>query len=475
MSEDGQNPLKGEDAENDEPTRRMASVQLQAALEEYCITIDALQELLELLTDPVVQDFDETLKKHLPLLLRVSNSASPSEDEPDQLRTHLRELASVILGRELSEDDFERTVAGQIREGQGVQLSLSDNPWLDVQSLQTAVRRIQLAGRKADFLNRSLFLTLTSAAEWVVHRSVEAFYKHAPSAATSDEKMFSLDHLRSLGSIDEAENFLIAKRVEKIMRGDVDKWIEWFEKERDVGNTLGTRERLEVIEVFQRRHLLVHAGGRVDNIYLRKVDESLTTDLEIGTELPPTTAYLGRTLTLLELAFVRLNAGLWRKILKDDDRRAVAFNNIAYDKLTDERYDAAKLLSSLAMQDKHGGDDSKLVGQINYWLSYKLRGDFETVQNEVANASFDTNSLRYKVPWLALLDRHDEVFALLPSAISSGELGIGEIQQWLVFVWVRDDSRYGTFLARYPAGHGLVTDDPGLGTHEDVKDANKDD
>ena len=80
--------------------------------------------------------------------------------------------------------------------------------------------------------------------------------------------------------IDEA----VSKRVERLCYGNLDDWRTWFQ--RAFGNDLaGLALNWEGLqEVIQRRHVVVHNGGRASRLYierLRATDVSVNDRLEI--------------------------------------------------------------------------------------------------------------------------------------------------------------------------------------------------
>ena len=95
-----------------------------------------------------------------------------------------------------------------------------------------------------------------------------------PQAMGTDEKEFSLNDLTSLDSLEEARAIAIERRVDSATRGTIDDWAEWLEKRVKIPARELSLDREQTREVFLRRHLHVHTGGRVDQRYLSNVNSS---------------------------------------------------------------------------------------------------------------------------------------------------------------------------------------------------------
>ncbi|MEU2954497.1 hypothetical protein [Streptomyces xanthochromogenes] len=130
------------------------------------------------------------------------------------------------------------------------------------------------ADPREDMLRKSLLVSSVSTFEVLFGRIAERVYRVNKSALNDSEYKFSLQDLAEFGTVEDAREFLVERRIAALMRDSVDGWEKWL------GRALkGTSmEALPIDwpstrEVFARRNLVVHNGGVVNRIYLSIVDD----------------------------------------------------------------------------------------------------------------------------------------------------------------------------------------------------------
>jgi hypothetical protein len=124
-------------------------------------------------------------------------------------------------------------------------------------------------------------MALTSRSEWLIAQLVHLFFDTYPSAAGMSEPFFSLDTLASVQTIEDARELLIDHKVESLMRQTFDEWLQFFKTKPGLGMSYIEPDRQRIAEIFKRRNVIVHNGGRVNRIYLQEVEEPLRTGLKL--------------------------------------------------------------------------------------------------------------------------------------------------------------------------------------------------
>jgi len=215
-----------------------------------------------------------------------------------------------------------------------------------------------------------------------------------------------------------------------------------------------------LIEVYQRRNLLIHNGGRVNSIYLAKVTPELRENISRDQLLGVKPKYLNRTLDLFELNFLLIAAELWKKLEPKDEERADTLTGIAYSHLLKERWQIAEGLSYFQMGDKQTSEKSQMYGQLNYWQSVKWQGRFEDVRKEVEQADFSAKDPLYQLALLALHDRNEDFFSLLPVVLRSEKFTVEELKAWPIFREMREDPAYKSFIPKTPPAGEAQIEEP---------------
>jgi hypothetical protein len=120
------------------------------------------------------------------------------------------------------------------------------------------------------------------------------------------EPFFSLDALTSLPTIDDAKDMLFDHRVELLMRESLEEWLKFFKDKPKLGMGYLVNEIGRISEIFKRRNLVVHNGGRAGRRYFKEVEESLRPGVNLGEIVEVSTGYLKASIDLIEHQFLLL-------------------------------------------------------------------------------------------------------------------------------------------------------------------------
>src|SRR5690606_29833033 len=144
---------------------------------------------------------------------------------------------------------------------------------------------------------------LMSHLEGLIADLVHAYYTKYPGALPADDRSLSLTDLRELGSIEEAERFLVSKEVDSTLRESLETQLDYLSKKFKLDLAALGAYRDRISEISQRRNLYVHNRGVVNRTYLKRVTESLINEFsaEIDTPLQITAEYVDKSLDVVEL------------------------------------------------------------------------------------------------------------------------------------------------------------------------------
>jgi hypothetical protein len=269
-------------------------------------------------------------------------------------------------------------------------------------------------------LLRGLLTMGVAAFDVLVGQLMTEHFRLHPGAAGTDRAEFSLDDLEELGSIDEAREVLIARRVEAQHQGGLDKWVDWFR-----GEPLKIDLRRLAIdwdstyELFQRRHIIVHNGARVSRLYLTRTNRAAPS---AGTEIVLDTDYVVHALDQLAALGVGLTVatslmlvpgelGAPGQLLEEGVRRLSR----------DRRWEAVLALCGVA-EKPQWPERRRLFFKTEGWLARKELHGLESIRDELEH--FDVSALRddIAVKRLILLDRHEEALEALSALLESSEV-----------------------------------------------------
>jgi hypothetical protein len=286
-------------------------------------------------------------------------------------------------------------------------------------------------------LLKCLLTTVVSALEDLVAALISEYFTIRPEALRREEKEFSLADLAQFTSIDEAVKAAVEIRVDQLMRKNLDEWSDWFDRWLKLRFSDLAIDWQKLVEVVERRHTLVHTGGRATKRYVQRVGPK---DIKPGDRLPLTAEYLVRSIDAFAVFGTLLATVTWQRLLEDDDRAPTRVAAAVYDFMRAGRWEAVEAICDRAsnLQMKR---DMQLVFQFNGWLAKKRLGRWIEVEREVRACDVSGLSPRYEFVWLVLVEDFDKALERLPKVVKLGRAGggisPGELYHWPVLEELR--------------------------------------
>jgi hypothetical protein len=337
----------------------------------------------------------------------------------------------------------EKKKAGPKNGGQSWTLRVEGDAW----DPEHVVNIFKESGHQT-LLYRSALISLVSAAEWFLSQLIRTYFDKFPGASGADTKTLTLEDLKTLGSIEDAQRHLLQLRVDEIMWGSFEDWMKFLTGTAKLSAGYIAPEKEELVEVFLRRNVMVHNNGLVHSSYLQKVPPDLRKGISLGNELTVSASYLSRAIDLVEKNFILLGAELWKQLEPANEKRSDVLVKIAFDRLSRDIWTVAEGLSRFTMSDKRMSERSLLIAQLNYWQSKKWQGKFEDVRKDVEAADFSAKDDLFQLARFALLDDRGAFFKAVPAAIRNKKLTREMLAEWPIFKEVRKDPRSSKYLTK---------------------------
>jgi hypothetical protein len=301
-----------------------------------------------------------------------------------------------------------------------------------------------------------VLMSLIGAFEVLLSDILHLYYQCYPNALESEEKNYSLKDIRSFKSLDDFSDHVIENKIDAFLRGSLADWVKFFQLRKiDMVKFVPSWESFA--ECFQRRHIVVHNGGRVSRQYLERVGqdwiEQHKEEAKLGATLLVSNEYLSQAFTFFELVGALLSQECWKRFARDErDERGSAFCSHQYECLVDERWIISEALGSWAVVEGEMNASHTLVARINRWLSIKRQDRWSEIEAEVM--AFDRGVLdpRYVAAIHALEGANDSFFLVLQKA------GIPEddLLNWPILKEMREDPRFKEFLEKNRTDDGAT-------------------
>lgn len=409
---------------------------LNTEMRQFSNNLIALRGFVDITEQFLSASAEERLSEHsdalAPLrlaMLRLNPEMCPEDDDREKLEEYCKERGIELAAKEGKESD---------PKSFNVQFSDSKT----AASLRNALRAMSRMEYQTKHMYCSALISLVSSAEWFLSRLLHAHYKVHPKVVTDTDKCLSLQDLMNIGSLDDARDYIIATKVEEQLRGGFEVWVVSLKKLLKL--SMGYLDALKpaLVEVYQRRNLLVHCDGVVNTQYMTLVRESEREGVSVGDQLAVSHDYIDRAISTFERALLLIAAEYWKREVPEDALRPRALIDISYEHLAAERWDVAESLSRFMMTDARVSESMRLSGRLNYWQSLKWQGRFAEVEDEVAGTDMSAKDEIYVLAKAALLDDEKQFFELLPTLIRSHKIARDMLEDWPVFRAMRETEAY---------------------------------
>lgn len=414
---------------------------------EFNETILGLRDFVDFL-EPILNDrLEENKEKITPILLsgitkyRLQDETTKlDEQKKTKLENLKREVDEKLL--KIYNSPVEVSIENLNLEDGKVSF---DNLTISSKSKIDAFDSVEKSARHIESLYKNSFISLISSVEWFFSQILHYYYNQFPDAASIKDKVLTLEQLKSFGSIEDAEKYLIDKKIEETIRASFDKWIKFLNE--TVKLKLGYLKpyKDELIEIYERRNLLVHNGGVVNSIYLSNVNEKIRTGIETGQKITVDKEYLDDSIRKLHLVFILIASELWKQLANADTTRGDVLTNIIYENLLKERWDIAEGLSYFVIKDEFSDPITKTISQLNHWLCKKRKGEIEHIKKELDEANFDDKRELYQLGLFSLREDKENFFRVLPQALDAKQLNASSLEEFPIFAEMRAVDEYQKF------------------------------
>lgn len=402
--------------------------------------------------------------------VRVFNEQiGPVADEHDQ--TVHRELAETLYQvipqiRELEEPDVELVVSSNGDEANDTSqgdTETQEEPrriTIDPESLRVVTRAIRASRKRSPgqgpLLRQGALTTLLSFFEVLIAELVQLYYSMYPKALSEDQAL-TLSTLRELGitSVEDVEKYLASAIADKLLYNkSLKDQLAYFSKQPLGVNIRSLEPELKsLVEIAQRRHLLVHNKGVVNRQYLSKVDDELVQEyaVEEGERLFVTEGYLDAAIDTMYVVGLSLVQLCWRHWHKSSREEADAFivNSVLYESLREERFELVRRMAERSKEIRYSKDQWKWMATVNHAIALKGLERPMEMESVLSSIDWSTSPLEFRIALHALRNEEEEFYQLLPRAVAAEEMERWKLVDWPVFAHQRGTEQFAEALERH--------------------------
>jgi hypothetical protein len=301
---------------------------------------------------------------------------------------------------------------------------------------------------QGSLLRRSTLISLMSTLETLISQLLREFYHKHPGALPSEAKSLSLADLRDLGSVEEAEAFLIDNEIDSILRGNIQSQLACFEKPIKVSLKPIEKYSEKLIEASQRRNLLVHNDGRINRHYLSKAPTSLIDDgVKEGDPIQVVSSYLLSRIQMVQLVGTILIQQCFRKWEKENiDTLNSMLIGLLFDSLVEKNYAFTESLAEYINSIDIKNDRDLRIMVVNHCIALREQGKLEEMEGVLSKYDWSAVALNFELALTALRSQEDKIYAILDNAILIGEIDSSNLNEWPLFSNFRNTERFKEYF-----------------------------
>ena len=442
------------------PTDSKSSEAIRVAIDNYRGSVSAYHQFLGVI-HPVLDDLPAKDEQHVTqrvkeIVSEFAVAASPGEaKELAEVAAFFSQSVSESITRRATESgvDAPATSTHEGKDERRASREVSPRVGSVLIRLIKALRSRVPAAQHRDILYRGVLTGIVGQFEVLVSDLAHHYYRRAPGSLGGQDKVLSVSELLSFSSIEEATDYVIADRVDDLLRGSAEDWRKFFESRLKVDLAAVSVEWARFVEYIQRRHLIVHAGSRLSRRYLKIVEPDLLkeyfADPQVGQPVRLAPPYVDAALSAFEATGVLLGFACWVRLHRDHaTEQSSLLDDYVYETMLAGRWSVVLQFAQWGAEQETFDAISRLTFRFNAWLALKRLGRFRECAGAVE--AFDCSAVKtvFSIAQAALLDRLDRLFELVENS-KGVDLDERAWREWPLLNEARLDPRFEVLRKRF--------------------------
>lgn len=231
----------------------------------------------------------------------------------------------------------------------------------------------------------SLIISLVIGMEILVAEIFKDYVNYMDiSGQVLKDKKLDFILLKEIGSVEEAKTFLIDQYIEGLLRNSFQAWLEEFKKviNIDMYKLECVRESIKYInETFQRRHIIIHNDGQVNDLYLNKIDMTLRERYKKGEYILSDYEYIDERInTFRNFGLILIYQYGKKKHRQSTNDFFMELHGLLLPYLK-EGFEATRYIFKDWFENQNLLKSSRGTSIINYYLTYKLNDDDSIIED----------------------------------------------------------------------------------------------
>jgi len=190
-----------------------------------------------------------------------------------------------------------------------------------VSLIKSSAATSYLNRNQTEILYKTSFVMMISYFDYLMSDIIWYYYKTFPGALSGKELFITLNDLNRCGDKGEAVDYILSKKVDSVLYGNLSNQLNFFRSEFHIGLNKRIVKWDVINEAVERRNLIVHNNEIVNRRYIKNV-KRLAKGIKEGDVLSVDDRYLKNIFEEVFLAGIVLAENCWRKWCKKETEGA---------------------------------------------------------------------------------------------------------------------------------------------------------
>lgn len=251
------------------------------------------------------------------------------------------------------------------------------------------------------------------------------------------DKTFSLEELTNCKTIDEAKDYLIFKKIVELFYCSIEKWHEIIYKDGNIKCNYFKQNLPLIVEIFQRRHVIVHNNAKVNSLYIEKTNSTK----QCGDIIESDNEYIVDSTNVL-ICDALLTVLDYSKCLDEETNRAIIdiVFNIGFEILKRQNWKTAKVLFDYLQKNKKIHAELRTMSELNYWQCEARISNSNNYISELEKLDYSDKSSKLQIGYYALLNDKEKVYSIVENDREA--INDEALKEWPIFYKLREDNNY---------------------------------
>jgi len=319
---------------------------------------------------------------------------------------------------------------------------------VDVKTADILNHKLNNFQNASRLIPRHFVISLVSQYDYLLGKIIRFIFTSNPEMLNSTEKSLRYTDLIAFESIPAAQEYLIEKEVESIIRKSHSDQFEWLTKRLKIPFTENLKSWPNFIELTERRNLFVHCDGKVSSQYIKVCTENkcaIDSCIKLGEELKVTKVYFNNAYRCIYEIGIKLSQVIWRQLYRNELEEPDAnLIDITYRLIDRGEYELAiKLLDFFTGKPmKHANDTSRRMLIVNKAQAYKWIKDEKRCLEILALEDWTACDDRFKIGISVLRDDFESAYNLMKILSHNTEFDHSSYADWPIFKKFRQEEKF---------------------------------